>query len=152
VSEQRVVLGDSGVTIVLPEQARETIERREGHPEVHRFFSDGPVVVAAEVRTVEGNAVKAVEEAGGNLISSYRRRARYARASRDIPVIRGAVDATMLDFQWEDDGGVLMRSIAVIAGDGAFVVVVHAAFPEVHGDAAASTAEAIASSCVFPDH
>ncbi len=148
-ASERVSLGDTGVTLRVEDSSRSTVEQRPEHPDVFRFFSSSSVVVAASVHPLGGDAMDAVAEVSGDLIAAYRNRPQFERFSRLEPEINGAVDVTMLEFVWDDDSGVTMHSVAVVAADRHRVAVIHASFPHIHGSAALQEAEDLVSSCEF---
>lgn len=146
-SDERVSIGTTGVTLHIEPNGAATVERRPGTPDVYRFFTGGPAVIAASVNPSADVAADGVSTAAGKLVAAYHDKPRYSRTSRMSPDLSGATESTLLDFQWEDDHGVLMHSVAIVAADSSSVVVVHGSLPELHGDSAFRAVETIVLSC-----
>lgn len=120
------------VTLDVPDGAPRTIETHSsGGPPVHRFFLE-MIVIAASVHAGSGDAVDDVATASGSLISAYRDRRNYARTPSPDPSIEAATEASVLRFTWDDDEGVPMTSVAIVASDGLRTAVVHGAYPSIH--------------------
>lgn len=134
------VVVEGVLAIDVPDDCPSTIESRAGIPDVHRFFLD-PVVAAASVRSDAEDAAAAADTAAGDLLAEYRGRPGYERRSRPTPTIPGATEVHHLEFQWESEGGQLMRSAAVVAAGAGQVVIVHATLPELFGDDVFATAD-----------
>lgn len=137
--------------LALPEQTRSTLSHSDGRPDVARLFPEGPAVYAVSVLPTEGPTVDAVGLAAGDLVYTYRRKEGFSRTSRPEPLIDGATDAMLLDFEWDDQGGVRMHSLALVAGRPNDVVVVHGAMPALHGDDALAAMESTMLSCRLLD-
>ena len=142
-----IPVADGSLLLRIAAGAPSTHQVSADGPDVWRYFPDGPAVFAVSVSAEEGDPEERVGAAAGDVVLAYRSRPSFRRDSREWPSVIGADVAALLDFVWEDEGGVLMHSLVLVASDATRTVVVHGAFPDVHGQQVLADTEAAVLSC-----
>lgn len=146
-SAHPMVVVEAGVSLALPAETPSTLSKEEGRPDVRRYFPGGPAVYAVSAVVTDLPPLDAVGLAAGDVVSLYRTHDGFLRTPRPAPDVEGAAEAILLDFVWQDSHGVLMHSVVLIVGVAGKTVVVHGAFPELHGAEVLREVETTVLSC-----